>query len=190
MKALLRLSALIDSLTEAIGRLLTYIVLVMVLISFFNALTRYVGRFLGRQLTSNMFIETQWYLFSILFFLGFAYILKHNLNVRVDILYTNWSPKRKAWIDLLGTLFFLIPFCILAIYVTLNPVLFSWTLREISPDPDGLPRYPIKAMIIVAFALLLLQSIAQAIKYVAILTEKVAPEQVKEVEEYHAVVVE
>jgi TRAP-type mannitol/chloroaromatic compound transport system permease small subunit len=116
--------------------------------------------------------------------------MKHNLNVRVDILYTNWSIRRRALVDLLGTLFFVIPFCILAIYVTINPVLFSWTLREVSPDPDGLPRYPIKAMIIVAFVLLLLQAIAQAIKYAAILTEKVAPEQAKEVEEYRPAAVE
>jgi len=158
MHTLLRLSTMIDAVIAAIGRLLTWLVTVMILIGFMNVVLRYIGRYVGRQLTSNMLIETQWYLFSILFFLGFGYILQHNLNVRVDFLYTNWSPRRKALIDFWGTLLFLIPFCLLGIYVTINPVLFSWRLGEISPDPGGLPRYPIKAMIIVAFVLLLLQS--------------------------------
>ena len=114
----------------------------MILIGFLNVVLRYIGRYIGRQLTSNVFVETQWYLFSILFFLGFSYILKHNLNVRVDILYTKWSVRRRALVDLAGTLLFLIPFCILGIYVTINPVLLSWRLQEISPDPQGLPRYP------------------------------------------------
>ena len=190
MRILLRLAAGIDALTELIGRSLSWIVTAMILIGFLNVLLRYIGYYVGRQLTSNVWIETQWYLFSILFFLGFGYILKHNLNVRVDFLYTNWSPKRRALIDFLGTLLFQIPFCILGIYVTLTPVLFSWRLNETSPDPGGLPRYPIKTMIIVAFALLLLQGIAQAIKYAAILTGAVKPEVAAEVEEYHQVAVE
>ncbi|HEX5690608.1 MAG TPA: TRAP transporter small permease subunit [Roseiflexaceae bacterium] len=190
MRVLLRLSALIDTLIELIGRLLPWIVTVMILIGFLNVVLRYFGRFVGRTLTSNAYIEAQWYLFSVLFFLGFGYILKHNLNVRVDFLYSGWSAKRRAWVDLLGTVLFLIPFCILGIYVTINPVMFSWQFREISPDADGLPRYPIKAMIIVAFVLLLLQAISQTIKYLAILTDNVPPEQAAEVEEYRQVAVE
>jgi TRAP-type mannitol/chloroaromatic compound transport system permease small subunit len=190
MQVLLRISTGIDAAIELIGKLINWIVTIMILIGFFNVVLRYLGRFAGRRLTSNGLIESQWYLFSILFFLGFAYILKHNLNVRVDILYTNWSPRRRALVDLVGTLLFLIPFCLLGIYVTINPVLFSWQLRETSPDPDGLPRYPIKAMIIVAFALLLLQSISQAIKYAAILTDKVKPEVAAEVEEYQPPAIE
>lgn len=190
MQALLRLSMMIDTVIEMIGRMLKWIVTIMILAGFVNVILRYSGRFFGRSITSNAFIEVQWYLFSILFFLGFAYILKHNLNVRVDFLYANWNPKRRALVDLIGTVLFLIPFCLLGIYVTLDPVRFSWVLREVSPDPDGLPRYPIKAMIIVAFAFLLLQSISQAIKYTAILTEKVETEVAAEVEEYHAIPIE
>ena len=103
MHVLLRLSTLIDAVIAAIGRLLTWLVTLMILIGFTNVVLRYIGRYVGRQLTSNMLIETQWYMFSILFFLGFGYILQHNLNVRVDFLYTNWSPKRKALIDFWGT---------------------------------------------------------------------------------------
>jgi TRAP-type mannitol/chloroaromatic compound transport system permease small subunit len=190
MHVLLRLSTLIDAVIATIGRLLTWVVTLMILIGFTNVVLRYIGRYIGRQLTSNMLIETQWYMFSILFFLGFGYILQHNLNVRVDFLYTNWSPRRKALIDFWGTLLFLIPFCLLGIYVTLNPVLFSWRLGEGSPDPGGLPRYPIKAMIIVAFVLLLLQSISQAIKYAAILAGRVEPEVAAKVEDYRQVPVE
>jgi TRAP-type mannitol/chloroaromatic compound transport system permease small subunit len=187
---LLRVSAMIDALIELIGRSLRWIVTLMILIGFFNVVARYFGRFAGRQLTSNAFIEIQWYMFSVLFFLGFSYILKHNLNVRVDFLYTNWSPKRRALIDFLGTMLFLIPFCILGVYVTVNPVLFSWRLNETSPDADGLPRYPIKTMIIVAFVILLLQAISQAIKYAAILVDAAKPEVAAEIEEYHQVAVE
>ena len=132
---------------------------------------------MGVKLASNSFIELQWYIFSLIFFLGFSYILKHDVNVRVDFLYAKWNEKRKALVDFLGTLFFLIPFCIMGIYVTLNPVLKSWGLKpngswgkwELSPDPGGLPRAPIKTMLIIAFAFLLLQAISQAIKYLAIL---------------------
>jgi TRAP-type mannitol/chloroaromatic compound transport system permease small subunit len=181
---------MIDALTELIGRSLKWIVTLMILIGFLNVVARFVGRFVGQRLTSNALIEIQWYLFSVLFFLGFAYILKLNLNVRVDILYSTWGPKRRALVDFVGTLLFLIPFCLLGIYVTINPVLFSWRLNEISPDADGLPRYPIKTMIIVAFVLLLLQAISQAIKYAAILIDVTEPEVAAEVEEYHQVAVE
>lgn len=190
MQGLLRFAALIDALIAAIGRLLQWIVTIMILIGFLNVVLRYIGRYVGLQLTSNVLIETQWYLFSILFFLGFSYILKHNLNVRVDILYTKWSVRRRALVDLVGTVLFLIPFCILGIYVAISPVLLSWGELETSPDPHGLPRYPIKAMIIVAFALLLLQSISQAIKYAAILTETIDPTAATEVEAYQQAPVE
>ena len=177
VRSLLRISQLIDRLTELIGRGLNWLVVLTIAIGFYNVMARYIGRFIGLKLSSNTFIELQWYLFSIIFFLGFPYILKHGANVRVDFLYTHWSEKRRAWVDLLGTMVFLIPFCILGIWVTVNPVLQSWGMLpdgswgrwEVSADADGLPRAPIKTMIIVSFGLLLLQSISQAIKYWAVL---------------------
>jgi TRAP-type mannitol/chloroaromatic compound transport system permease small subunit len=198
MQFLLRVSDAIDALNEWIGSKTAYIVMAMVAIGFVNVIARYVGRFIGVRLTSNAIIELQWYLFSIMFFLGFAYILKHNLNVRVDFWYANWPAQRRALIDLVGTLLFLIPFCIIAIIETFNPVMFSWGRLpngswgtwEMSPDPDGLPRAPIKSMIIVAFVLLLLQAISQAIKYLAIVTNVVRAEQAAQIEEYRAPVVE
>lgn len=177
MRAMLRLAHVVDALTEAMGTLSTLLVLITIAVGFYNVVARYVGRFIGMQLSSNFFIELQWYLYSLVFFLGFAYVMKHNVNVRVDFLYARWSPRTRAWVDLLGTLFLAIPFCLLGIYVTIDPVLASWGRMpngtwgnwELSPDPDGLPRAPLKSMIIVAFATLLLQSLVQCIKYLAIL---------------------
>jgi TRAP-type mannitol/chloroaromatic compound transport system permease small subunit len=119
----------------------------------------------------------QWYLFSITFCLGFAYILKHGSNVRVDFLYANWSEKQRSLVDFIGTVLFLIPFCLIGLWAAFNPVLRSWGWLpdgtwgnwEMSSDADGLPRAPIKTMLLVGFALLLLQSISQAIKHFAIL---------------------
>jgi TRAP-type mannitol/chloroaromatic compound transport system permease small subunit len=177
MAFLLKLSAAIDRLTEGVGKLSTWLVIITVAIGFYNVLVRYLGRFIGLQLSSNALIELQWYLFSLIFFFGFAYILKHGENVRVDFLYANWSEKQKALVDFWGTVLFLIPFCLIGIWVTFNPVLQSWGRLpggtwgtwEISSDANGLPRAPIKTMIIIAFLLLLLQAISQAIKYLAIL---------------------
>lgn len=163
---------LVDGLSERLGALSQYLVILTVSVGFINVVLRYIGQLLGRKLTSNAVIELQWYLYSLIFFLGFAYILKHNINVRVDFWFGRWSPQRKAWVDLIGHLLALIPFCLIALWVTWGPVLTSWGLRpdgswglwEVSPDPDGLPRAPIKSMILVAFATLLLQALAELIK--------------------------
>ncbi len=162
----------VDQIAEFTGWLSQMFVIIVVVIGFYNVFVRFLGRFMGTQLSSNVFIETQWYLFSLVFFLGFNYILKHGINVRVDFLYANWPRQRQAAIDFWGNLLFLVPYCLIAIWVTINPVLTSWGRRsngtwgpwEMSNDPGGLPRAPIKTMIIVAFVLLLLQAIAELIK--------------------------
>ena len=177
MHALLRLSGVIDRAIEKLGGISNWIVILTIAVGFYNVAARYIGRFIGLKLSSNGLIELQWYLFSIIFCFGFAYILKHGANVRVDFLYTNWSEKQRSLVDFIGTVFFLIPFCLIGIWVTFNPILLSWGLLpdgswgtwEVSSDADGLPRAPIKTMVLVAFILLLLQSISQAIKYFAIL---------------------
>lgn len=161
----------VDALSEALGWLSQMLVILTVIIGFYNVVARYLGRFMETQLSSNLYIELQWYLFSLVFFFGFAYILKHGINVRVDFLYAKWSKKRQALIDFWGHIFFLIPFTILGIYVTIDPVLFSWRLNETSPDPGGLPRAPLKTMIIVAFVTLLLQTISELIKLYGVITD-------------------
>ena len=161
----------VDALSEGLGWLSQMLVIVTVVIGFYNVVARYAGRFMETQLSSNLYIELQWYLFSLVFFFGFAYILKHGINVRVDFLYAQWPKKRQALIDFWGHIFFLIPFTILGIYVTIDPVLFSWRLNEMSPDPGGLPRAPLKTMIIVAFVTLLLQTISELIKLYGVITD-------------------
>lgn len=170
MRALLKLASAIDRINELIGRTLYWLSLFMVLIGVYNATVRYFGAFIGRNLSSNAYLEAQWYLFGLLFLLGAAYGLRHNVHVRVDILHTRWSEKTRAWIELLGTLLFLLPFCVLVLWLSLDWVGMSLQVRETSPNPGGLLRYPIKIVIPAAFLLLLLQGLSQLIKAAAVLT--------------------
>lgn len=175
MGVLLVFSRGISRMTEAIGRLTYWLTLGMVLLGAFNALARYQSRFTGLNLSSNRFIESQWYLFSLVFLLGAAYTLKHHGHVRVDVFYGRLGARGKAWIDLAGNLLFLLPFCALMIYFTVPSVMNSWRVWEISPDPGGLARYPIKTMVPVAFALLFLQGLANTIEQVAVLKGLIEP---------------
>ena len=176
VRRLLRLSTAIDRLIKPLGGLLDLLVLLTVAVGFYNVVARYIGRFVGLQLSSNALIELQWYLFSMTFLLSFPYILQLGANVRVDFLETHWSERRKAMVGFWGTTLFLLPFCLLGLWVTVNPVMQSWGLLpdgswgswEISPDADGLPRAPIKTMVLVSFGLLLVQGVSQAIKYWAV----------------------
>jgi TRAP-type mannitol/chloroaromatic compound transport system permease small subunit len=109
--------------------------------------------------------------------LGFAYILKRGINVRVDFIYSKWPKERKAMIDFWGHLLFLVPFCIIGIWFSINPVLASWGRLangtwgpwEMSPDAGGLPRAPLKTLIIVGFMLLALQALAELVKLYVIM---------------------
>ncbi len=114
-------------------------------------------------------LELQWYLFDFVFFLGATYALKNESHVRVDVFYKNLSPKKKAIINMLGVVFFLIPFCVVVIYFSWNYVANSWAIYETSSDEGGLPRYPIKTMIIISPILLIIQGISEFIKNLAIL---------------------
>lgn len=180
MRFLRKYVQIIDRISEALGSISMYLVIVVVALGFANVVLRYLGRFVEQRLTSNLIIELQWYLYSLVFLFAFSYILKNNINVRVDFWFGTQSAKRKATIDFIGHWIALIPFCIIGIWVTIEPVLISWGLRpngtwgtwELSPDPSGLPRAPIKSMIIFAFVMLLLQGIAELIKLYAILREK------------------
>lgn len=158
-----------DGLNEWIGRGVEWLALAMVLIGAYNALARYATRFTDLALASNALFELQWYLFSLIFLLGAAYGLNHDVHVRVDVLYGRLSARGKAVVDLLGSVLFLLPFCVLMLWVSYPAVRNSWVIREVSPDPGGLPRYPIKALILVSFGLLLLQGLAQIMKQVVIL---------------------
>jgi TRAP-type mannitol/chloroaromatic compound transport system permease small subunit len=158
----------IDGFTEQVGRWTDGLVLLLVAIGAGNVLARYVGKLIGLNLASNSLLEMQWYLFDLIFLLGAGYALKHDEHVRVDIFYKSLTPKGRAWINLLGTIFFLIPFSLLVIFYSWESIANSWQIWEVSPDPGGLPRYPIKSMIIVSFILLIVQGVGEIIKNAAV----------------------
>lgn len=169
MKTLLTLSRWIDRANDRIGLALSWLTLVMVLLGVYNATTRKLSQVLGVDLSSNTYIEAQWYLYSLVFLWAAAYALRHNIHVRVDIVFERLGLRARAWVDLLGTLLFLVPFCLLMLWVSLPYVTASWSILEQSPDPGGLPRYLIKSAIPIAFGLLLLQAFSQAVRLVAVL---------------------
>ncbi len=156
-----------DRFTELLGIVAKYLVLVTIVIMVVNVVLRYLGATLEKQLASNTYIEAQWQAYSLIFLFGFAYILKHQINVRVDFWFANQSPRTKAWIDLVGHLLGLLPFAALGIIISLDAVQFSWQVRENSPNAGGLPFYPIKTMMLVGLVFLLLQGIAEFIRVVA-----------------------
>ena len=183
MPFLLKVAGGIDWLNQKVGQLMQWLALLMILIGVYNAGARYIGNLAGENYSSNAYLELQWYLFGAVFMLGAAYTLRHDAHVRVDIFYSRLSNRGKAWIDLLGTLLFLMPFCVITLWLSVNWVSFSWQIHEMSSDPSGLARYPIKTVIPVAFALLLLQGLSQLIKAIAVLSghlETMTPESQQE----------
>ena len=173
MKSLRRISAAIDRVNDRIGSAIQWLALVMVVIGAFNAIARYTDQYTGMSLSSNAYLDLQWYFFSLIFLMGSAYGLNHDYHVRVDVLYARLGRRARAWIDLIGSVLFLVPFAGVMLWVSWGPVVRSWTILETSPDPGGLPRYPIKTVILVSFFLLLLQAISQIVKNAEILAEPV-----------------
>ena len=169
MNLLRRFSRAVDGLNERIGTAIRWLALFMVLLGAFNAIARYLTKYTGMSLASNAYTELQWYFFSLIFLLGAAYGLRHDVHVRVDVLFARLSKKAQAWIDLAGTVLFLVPFCVLMLWVSWPAVRNSWSIKETSPDPGGLPRYPIKAVILLCFVLLLLQGLSHIVKQVEVL---------------------
>ena len=169
MRAALAYKRFADRVSEIFGGIAQYFVLATILVGLSNTVLRYIGAATENKLTTNTVIEAQWYLYSMIFLLGFGYVLKHGINVRVDFWFAHQTPRRKAWIDLIGHSISLIPFCAIGLWISWQGVTFSWSILEQSPDADGLPRYPIKTMILVGIVLLSIQAVAEVIKNVAIL---------------------
>lgn len=167
MTRLLAISDRIDRLADRIGSAMAWLVLVMVVLGAGNAVGRHSSKALGIDLNSTGLSELQWYLFSAVFLLGAASALKNDAHVRVDVIFGRLAPRTRVWIDLIGTVVFLLPFCAFAIYVSMPSVLDSWRLLEVSPDAGGLPRYPVKSLVPLAFALLGVQGCSELIKCVA-----------------------
>lgn len=146
----------INQLNEGVGKAVSWLTLMLVLLICFDVLRRYLFK-----TTSVAFIELEWYIFSMIFILGAGYSLKHDQHVRVDVFYNRMSEKGKAWIDLLGGIIFLIPFCVVIIYVSWKFTTYSFRLNEGSSNPNGLSAtYLIKGIIPLGFTLLCLQATA------------------------------
>ena len=169
MKTLLGLAGWVDAITRALARFAGVLIVALILVGAFNAILRTVDAEFGTGLSSNRWLELQWYLFSIAFLLGGPWALSVGAHVRVDVLHERFPRKVAAWIDLLGTLFLLLPFCTFAMWACWDAVLESWRIREMSNDPDGLPRYPIRTVPLIAFALLWLQGLAEIVKRIGFL---------------------
>jgi TRAP-type mannitol/chloroaromatic compound transport system permease small subunit len=166
MGFLRRIADAVDRLNDGIGGVITWLSLFMILFGAYNAIARWATRLAGVNLSSNAFNELQWYAFSVIFLLGAAWGLRHDVHVRVDVLYARLRPRAQAWINLLGTVLFLLPFCVLMLWVSWPAVARSFAVREVSPDPGGLPRWPIKGLLLVSFVLLFLQGLAVIVRQI------------------------
>ena len=164
MNALLALSRAIDGMNERIGRVIYWLVLVAVLISAVNAVVRKVF-----NVSSNSFLELQWYLFSAIFLFCAAYTLLKNQHVRIDVIAGRLSPQAQAWIDIFGTVFFLMPMSILIMYLSWPVFMLAWDRNEVSTNAGGLIVWPARLMVPIGFLFLVLQGLSELIKRIGFL---------------------
>ena len=165
MQALLKVSRLIDSLNEFLGKWVAWLVLAAVVLSAGNAIVRKIF-----NMSSNSLLELQWYFFSAVFLLCAGYTLLRNEHVRIDIITGRFSARTQTWIDVLGTIFFLIPMVLLFIYMSWPVFIRTYTHGEISTNAGGLLIWPARALVPVGFTLLLLQGLSELVKRIAYLT--------------------
>jgi TRAP-type mannitol/chloroaromatic compound transport system permease small subunit len=164
MKLLLGLSRAIDALNEQIGKFSYWLILAAVLISTGNAIVRYT-----LNTSSNSWLEIQWYLFSFVFLFCAGYTLLHNQHVRIDVISANLSGRGRAWIDILGTIFFLLPMAITIMWLSWPVFLDAYRTNEISANAGGLLIWPARLMLPIGFFLLIIQGLSELIKRVAFL---------------------
>ena len=164
MKALLALSRLIDGLNERVGRLSYWLVLVAVLVSAGNATIRYTF-----NMSSNAWLEIQWYLFSAVFLLCAGYTLLHNQHVRIDVITGRLSKRAQAAIDIFGTLFFLLPMALVILWLSWPVFVDAYTHNEVSTNAGGLILWPARLLVPLGFFLLVLQGVSEMIKRIAFL---------------------
>jgi TRAP-type mannitol/chloroaromatic compound transport system permease small subunit len=165
LEVLLAISRAIDRVNEKIAGIANWMVLLACLISAGNAFSRY-----SFSLSSNAWLEIQWYLFGAMILLGASYTLKRNEHVRVDIVYGHLSTRTQIWIDIIGGLLFLLPATVIIGWLAWPMFHNSFVQNEISANAGGLLRWPIKVMIPLGFWLLSLQGLSEVIKRIAMLT--------------------
>jgi TRAP-type mannitol/chloroaromatic compound transport system permease small subunit len=164
MNSWLAIARGIDALNERVGRAVLWLVGIATVISALNAVSRYA---LG--LSSNAWLEIQWYLFGAIFLLAAGYTLKHNGHVRIDVIHGRLSERAQAWIEIAGSTLFLLPLCVLMAALSWPDFVHALESGETSPDAGGLVRWPVRLLIPLGFGLLALQGIAEIIKRVAFL---------------------
>jgi TRAP-type mannitol/chloroaromatic compound transport system permease small subunit len=164
MGSFLALARGIDRLSEAIGRAVGWLILAAILVSATNAVVRKIF-----SVSSNSFLELQWYLYGAAFMLAAAQTLKQNEHIRIDIIYGALSRRSQHWIDLLGHLVFLMPFVLLMDAYLVPYVLFSYHSGEMSNNAGGLILWPAKLLLLLGFVLLTLQGLSEIIKKIAIM---------------------
>jgi TRAP-type mannitol/chloroaromatic compound transport system permease small subunit len=165
VNALIALSRLIDRLNEAIGKATTWLVLVVVVISAGNAVVRYAFDW-----SSNGLLEVQWYLFSAVFLLCAGYVLYKNEHIRIDVIAGRLSARAQNWIDVFGIVVFLLPMVVITMTLSWPVFMNAWHTGEVSANPGGLIRWPVRLLMPVGFFLLLLQGISELVKRIAFLT--------------------
>ncbi len=164
MSALLAFSRGIDAITAAIGRSVSWLILVAVLISAANATIRKVF-----DTSSNAWLELQWYLFGAVFLLGAAYTLQKNEHIRIDIVSSSLSKRTRDWIDLICHIVFLLPFVLLMTWLSIPFAFKAWQIGEVSSNAGGLIRWPAKFILLAGFAVLLAQTFSEIIKRYAVI---------------------
>jgi len=171
---LLKLSQLIDAISTRIGKAAFWLVLVMTLISAGNATMRFTVNY-----SSNGLLEIQWYLFAAVFLLCSPYALQKNEHVRIDVLSSRFGPRGLAVIDIIGTVFFLLPMVVLVLWLSIPLVAESYRIGEMSANAGGLIRWPVKILLPIGFAFLALQGVSELIKRIAFLTGRIGDPNVK-----------
>lgn len=165
MAGLLGLARFIDRITAFVGKAVSWLILLSVLVSAGNATSRKVF-----ETSSNAWLELQWYLFGASFLLAAAYTLQQNEHIRIDILYNMYSRRKQLRIDLFGHIFFLMPFVVLMICYFFPYVWLSYRTSEMSTNAGGLIIWPGKMMLLLGFILLGMQGISEIIKCVGIMS--------------------
>jgi len=168
VNAMLALSRAIDAITERVGRVVYWLVLIVVLISASNAIVRKLFNY-----SSNAYLEIQWYLFSVIFLFGAGYTLLRNEHVRIDIIAGRLSARAQNWIDVVGIVLFLWPMSFVIMWMSWPLFVDSLTRHEVSTNAGGLLIWPARLMMPIGFALLIMQSVSELIKRIAFLRGRI-----------------
>lgn len=164
MSLLMRFSRLIDAVNDFVGRWAKWLILLAVLVCAGNAIIRYAF-----SISSNAWLELQWYLFAGVFLLGAPYTLRKDEHVRIDVIAGRFSERTQVWIDIFGILLFMLPICAVILWLSWPYFVLSYVGHEMSGNAGGLIRWPAKFLIVAGFFLLILQGVSELIKRFAYL---------------------